>query len=46
LPKFIENEVRYNSLKLQFPEEAAELFAKTAEDAAERLQSYQRLASI
>ena len=41
---FIANEVRYNSLKLQFPEVAEELFAKTTADAAERLQSYKRLA--
>jgi hypothetical protein len=41
---FIESEVRYNSLKLQFPKEAEELFIKTAEDAKERLHSYKRLA--
>ncbi|MCL1887136.1 MAG: hypothetical protein FWG01_04300, partial [Betaproteobacteria bacterium] len=41
---FITNEVRYSALKLQFPQEAEELFAKTAVDAAERLESYKRLA--
>ena len=44
LVEFISKEVRYNSLQLQFPQDAEELFAKTAEDAKERWQSYRRLA--
>ena len=44
LIEFISQEVRFNTLQRQFPQEAAELFAKTAEDAQERWQSYKRLA--
>ena len=40
---FIGSETRYSALKRQFPEVAEQLFAKTAADAAERLQSYKRL---
>jgi pyruvate-ferredoxin/flavodoxin oxidoreductase len=42
---FIMGEVRYSSLKLQFPEFAEALFVKTEQDAKERLASYKRLAS-
>jgi pyruvate-ferredoxin/flavodoxin oxidoreductase len=42
---FIMGEVRYSSLKLQFPEVAEALFVKTEQDAKERLASYKRLAS-
>jgi pyruvate-ferredoxin/flavodoxin oxidoreductase len=42
--EFLMGEVRYSSLLQQFPEQAEELFAKTAQDAAERLDSYRRLA--
>ncbi|MCQ2552811.1 MAG: pyruvate:ferredoxin (flavodoxin) oxidoreductase [Clostridia bacterium] len=38
--KFIMREVRYNSLKKEFPEQADELFAKTESDAKERLAGY------
>ncbi|MCL1975479.1 MAG: pyruvate:ferredoxin (flavodoxin) oxidoreductase [Firmicutes bacterium] len=41
---FIANEVRYSSLKRQYPQEAEELFAKTAADAAQRLASYKKMA--
>jgi pyruvate-ferredoxin/flavodoxin oxidoreductase len=40
---FIGSEVRYSALKRQFPAEAEQLFAQTAADAEERLQSYRRL---
>jgi len=43
--EFLMGEVRYSSLKKQFPDMAEELFAKTEQDAMERLQSYRRLAS-
>lgn len=42
--EFLMGEVRYSSLKKQFPEQAEALFDKTAKDAAERLASYRRLA--
>ncbi|MBP2655998.1 MAG: nifJ 2 [Firmicutes bacterium] len=42
--EFLMGEVRYSSLKQQFPEQAEGLFNKTAKDAAERLDSYRRLA--
>ena len=41
--EFLMGEVRYSSLKKQFPEQADELFAKTATDAKERLETYKRL---
>ncbi len=41
---FIGKEVRYSSLKLQYPEVADELFEKTALDAAERMASYKKMA--
>ncbi|MCL1905742.1 MAG: pyruvate:ferredoxin (flavodoxin) oxidoreductase, partial [Clostridiales bacterium] len=41
---FIGDEVRYSALKRQFPKEAEELFAKTTADAAERMESYKRMA--
>ena len=42
--EFLMGEVRYSSLKKQFPEQAEQLFAKTEKDAAERRESYKRLA--
>lgn len=42
--EFIGQEVRYSSLKKQFPEKAEELFAKAEEDAKDRYQTYVRLA--
>ena len=38
--EFLLGEVRYSSLKQQFPEVADALFEKTAQDAAERRESY------
>ncbi|MDT8903977.1 pyruvate:ferredoxin (flavodoxin) oxidoreductase [Anaeroselena agilis] len=42
--EFLMGEVRYAALKQEFPDVADQLFAKTAKDAAERLDSYRRLA--
>ena len=42
--QFLLGQNRYASLKLSFPEKAEELYAKAANDAKERLASYQRLA--
>ncbi|MDF2929719.1 MAG: nifJ 1 [Anaerospora sp.] len=42
--EFLMGEVRYSSLKKQFPELAEQLFVKTEKDAAERRESYKRLA--
>lgn len=42
--EFLMNEVRYSSLKKQFPEGAEALFKKTEEDAKERLATYKILA--
>ncbi|WP_425060478.1 Pyruvate:ferredoxin oxidoreductase [Sporomusa carbonis] len=44
--EFLMGEVRYSSLKQQFPEHAEKLFEKTAKDAAERLDTYRRLAKM
>ena len=41
---FLMGEVRYASLAKAFPEQAEELFAKTEEDAMERLAGYKKLA--
>ena len=41
---FLMSEVRYSSLKIQYPEIADQLFAKTEKDAAERLAGYKKLA--
>ncbi|MDR1705718.1 MAG: 4Fe-4S dicluster domain-containing protein, partial [Clostridiales bacterium] len=41
---FIRSESRYTALEVQFPEIAAELFAKAKEDAAVRYQSYKKKA--
>ena len=41
---FLMGEVRFASLQKQFPELAEELYAKTEQDALERLQNYQKLA--
>lgn len=43
--EFLMGEVRYSSLKKQFPDAAEALFEKTECDAKERLASYKRLAS-
>ncbi len=42
--EFLKGEVRYTSLKRSFPELADQLFAKTEQDAKERLESYKKLA--
>ena len=42
--QFLMGENRYASLKLSFPEKAAELYAKAESDARERLESYKNLA--
>lgn len=42
--EFLMGEVRYSSLKKQFPEAADALFEKTEKDAKDRLESYKRLA--
>lgn len=42
--EFLMGEVRYSSLKKQFPEIADQLFEKTASDAKGRLEGYKRLA--
>jgi pyruvate-ferredoxin/flavodoxin oxidoreductase len=41
---FLLGEVRYSSLKMEFPETADELFDKAEQDAKTRLDSYKRLA--
>ncbi|MBR3577575.1 MAG: hypothetical protein IKN98_02225 [Bacteroidales bacterium] len=41
--KFIQGEVRYNSLLKTFPEEAKELFAKTEQFAKLRYEGYKKL---
>ena len=41
---FLMGEVRFASLQKQFPELAEELYAKTEQDALERLQNYRKLA--
>ena len=43
---FLSGEVRYTSLKKQFPEEAKELFAAAKEDAQYRYKKYQRYLSM
>ena len=43
--EFLMGEVRYSALQKQFPEQAEALFAKTEQDAKERLAQYRRLAS-
>ena len=40
---FLMSEVRYASLKKQFPETAPALFAKTEQDAKERREGYKKL---
>ena len=42
--EFLMGEVRYSSLKKQFPDIAQELFNKTEKDAKERLNQYKNLA--
>nr|WP_092075048.1 pyruvate:ferredoxin (flavodoxin) oxidoreductase [Dendrosporobacter quercicolus] len=44
--EFLMGEVRYSSLKRQYPEFAEALFAKTEQDAKERLESYKKLAGL
>lgn len=41
---FLMGEVRYASLAKQFPKDAEALFAKTEQDAKERLENYKKLA--
>jgi pyruvate-ferredoxin/flavodoxin oxidoreductase len=43
---FLESEVRYTSLQMQFPDIAEELFAKAESDAKERYESYKRMAEM
>ena len=43
--EFLLGEVRYSSLAKAFPEEAEALFAKTKQDATERLEGYKKLAA-
>lgn len=40
---FLMGEVRYASLAKQFPEDAEALFAKTEQDAKERLENYKKI---
>ncbi len=42
--EFLQGEVRFSSLKRNFPEQAEELFAKTQRDAEERINGYKILA--
>ena len=42
--EFLQGEVRYSSLKRNFPQEADALFAKTQKDAETRLAGYKKLA--
>ena len=42
--EFLQGEVRYSSLKRNFPQEADALFAKTQKDAEARLAGYKKLA--
>lgn len=44
--KFLNSEVRYTSLKLSFPREAAELFKAAEENAKWRYESYVRLSQM
>ena len=43
--EFLMGEVRYSSLKKQFPEVAESLFEQAEKDAADRLEGYRRLAA-
>ncbi|MPM92794.1 Pyruvate synthase [bioreactor metagenome] len=43
--EFLMGEVRYSSLKKQYPEFAEALFTKTEKDAMDRLEGYKRLAA-
>ncbi len=43
--EFINSEVRYSSLKKQFPEAAEKLFVQAEQDAKARLEMYKRLAA-
>lgn len=43
---FIDGEVRYNSLKKAFPEQATELFAASEQNTKWRYESYKRMASM
>ena len=44
--EFLMGEVRYSSLKRQYPEFADSLFKKTEQDAKERLEGYRKLAGL
>jgi pyruvate-ferredoxin/flavodoxin oxidoreductase len=41
---FIKNEIRYRTLEQQFPEQAEILFARAAEEAKQRYETYKKLA--
>ncbi len=43
---FLMSEVRFASLKIEFPDEAEELYKKAEKDARERYETYKRLASM
>ena len=43
--EFLMGEVRYAALKMEFPDQADALFAKTEQDAKEKLAAYKRLAN-
>lgn len=45
LKEFLRGEVRYSSLEIAFPDQAAELFDKAEADAKERYESYKSLAA-
>ena len=42
--EFLMGEIRYSSLKKQFPEQAEALFAKTERDAMDKLSTYKKMA--
>jgi pyruvate-ferredoxin/flavodoxin oxidoreductase len=46
IPKFLNGEVRYTSLKKAFPETADQLFVAAEENAKWRLASYKRMAAM
>ncbi|MBS3742123.1 MAG: pyruvate:ferredoxin (flavodoxin) oxidoreductase [Candidatus Cloacimonetes bacterium] len=41
--KFLENEIRYRTIKQQYPEVAEKLFKQAAKDAKERYQTYKKM---
>jgi len=42
---YIMEQVRYNSLKKEFPDQAEELFQRTEKDAYERREGYKKMAA-